>query len=123
VATTGAALEEPATGNVVSITININAKGEVESVEPNSFQISKSRHQQILWRVSDPAAHFNVSFDEDSPFEYTQFSDVEPYSGLVRREVLGDPNKYYSYRVTVTPANYEGKKGSQAFDPGGVVNP
>lgn len=122
-ATTGAALEEPVTGNVVKIRININSSGEVESVEPNSFQISKSRHQQILWQVSDPTARFNVSFDEDSPFEYTQFSDVEPYSGLVRREVLGDPKKYYSYRVTVTPANYEANKGSQAFDPGGVVNP
>jgi hypothetical protein len=122
-ATTGSALEEHGTGNLVTITIIVDAKGEVESVEPNSFQISKSRHQQILWRVSDPTARFNVSFDEESPFEYTQFSDVEPYSGLVRREVLGDPKKYYSYRVTVTPANYQGKKGAQAFDPGGVVNP
>jgi hypothetical protein len=113
-------------GIIVPVTIQINNKGEVVAVKPDSFEISKSRHQQLLWLVSDPDFHFNVDFGDNSPFAYGQFSDAEPYSGLVRREVLGDPAKYYTYKVTVAPNKASNKKGTKpvtkAFDPGGVVN-
>jgi hypothetical protein len=118
---------DPQSGIIVHVTIQIGNKGEVTGVKPDRFEISKSKHQQLLWQVSDPDFHFNVDFGADSPFEYSQFSDAEPYSGLVRREVLGDPAKYYTYKVTVAPDKTVNKKSnkaaSKAFDPGGVVNP
>jgi len=96
------------------VTIQVNSRGEVKSVEPDKFEIYKGQYQQLLWQVSDPNAQFNVEFTGDSPFDYKQFSDAEPYSGLVRREVLGDPGKYYKYTV---------RAGGRTLDPGGVVNP
>jgi hypothetical protein len=99
--------------NVVTVIIKVNARGELEE-DPGNFKLSKSKHQQVLWQASDRKSHFNVDFGENSPFEYSQFSDVEPYSGLVRREVLGDPNKYYKYTVSA---------GGKSKDPGGIVNP
>jgi hypothetical protein len=124
-ATSGPALS-PVGGNVVTVTINLNSKGEVRSVDPDKFEITKAQHQQLFWQVSERNAHFNVEFTGDSPFDYKQFSDAEPYSGLVRREVLADPNKYYTYNVTVTlenkVASHKGSKtGNKGFDPGGYV--
>jgi hypothetical protein len=104
-------------GQAETVTIQINSKGEVE-VDKDSFEISKSKHQQVFWKLGVPNARFNVDFGENSPFEYKQFSDVEPYSGLVRREVLGDSKKNYEYTVTVTAASK-----TIAADPGGHVNP
>ncbi len=112
-------------GTVLTVTIQVNSRGEVKSVEPDKFEIYKGQYQQLLWQVSDPNAQFNVDFTGDSPFDYKQFSDAEPYSGLVRREVLADPNKYYAYTVTVTSAKAGSHKGSKTgnkpFDPGGYV--
>lgn len=124
-ASTGTAVDsEPETGNVVTVLIHTDDNGEVTAVQPDRFEISKGNHQQVLWQVSNPGAHFNVTFDAGSPFEYTQFSDAEPYSGLVRREVLADLSNYYSYKVTVTPRNDAAStKGSKPFDPGGIVTP
>jgi hypothetical protein len=62
----------------------------------------------------DPGFQELIQAKKDSPFYYTQFSNLEPYSGLVRREVLGDPGRYYKYTVRT------GKKKS--IDPGGIVN-
>ncbi len=102
------------TETIVTVTIQVDANLEVLSVAPDQFVISKSKNQQVLWRANDPRALFNVDFKQDSPFQYTQFNNVEPYSGLVRREVLGNPGKYYKYTVTT---------GKKSLDPGGVVNP
>lgn len=117
-ATTGTAVgsegESLESETVVTVTIQVDAKLEVQSVSPDAFEISKSQHQQIFWRASDPKAQFNVEFDEDSPFQYAQFSNLDPYSGLVRREVLGDPGKYYKYTV---------RTGAKSIDPGGIVKP
>lgn len=101
-------------GKVATVTIHVDSKGEVERVDPEPFVISKGMHEHVLWQASDPKAHFTVDFGDDSPFEYTQFSDAEPYSGLVQREVLGDPGKYYKYTV---------RAGGKTLDPGGIINP
>jgi hypothetical protein len=101
-------------GNVIRVTIQVDKDGEVQSVNPKSFVISKGMHQQVLWQASDSKAHFNIDFGDSSPFEYSQFSDAEPYSGLVRRDVLGDPGKNYEYTV---------RTGSKSIDPGGYVKP
>lgn len=111
-ATTGSAVR-PEGENVVTVIIHVDAKGEVQG-DPGKFELSKSKHQQVHWKASDGKSPFNVDFGENSPFEYSQFSDVEPYSGLVRRAVLGDPGKYYKYIVSA---------GGKSIDPGGVVNP
>jgi hypothetical protein len=100
-------------GKVAIVTIHLDSKGEVKRVDPEPFVISKGNFEQVLWEASDPKAHFTVDFGDHSPFDYTQFSDTEPYSGLVRREVLGDPGKYYKYTV---------RAGGVSLDPGGVVN-
>jgi hypothetical protein len=99
-------------GKVTIVTIHLNSQGEVERVNPEPFVISKANYEQVLWEASDPKAHFTVDFGDHSPFDYTQFSDAEPYSGLVRREVLGDPGKYYKYTV---------RAGGKTLDPGGIV--
>ena len=101
-------------GKVVTVTIHVDSKGGVERVDPEPFEIFKSKYEQVLWKASDPKAHFTVDFGDHSPFDYTQFSDAEPYSGLVRRDVLGDPGKYYKYTV---------RAGGKSLDPGGVVDP
>lgn len=116
-ATTGTALgsenESSESETILKVTIEVDANLQVQSVSPDAFEISKSKHQQIVWQASDPKAKFNIEFNEDSPFDYAQFSNLEPYSGLVRREVLGDPGKYYKYRVRTL---------NKSIDPGGIVN-
>jgi hypothetical protein len=111
-------------GAVFPITIQI-AGGKI-AVSPEPFDISKSQHQQVLWKFKepDPSLHFNIEFIDGSPFAYKQFSDLDPYSGLVRRAVLGNPNRYYKYTVTVTAGSAaSGYKTLGKLDPGGVVNP
>jgi len=100
-------------GTVVTVIIPVDKNGQVDR-EPEPFRIFKGLHQQVLWKASDSKAEFNIEFEEESPFEYKQFSNLEPYSGLVRREVLGDKGKYYKYTV---------RTGKKSIDPGGVVNP
>lgn len=98
---------------VVTVIIPVDKNGQLDG-EPQRFTISKCLHQQVLWKASDGKAQFNIEFKEGSPFDYTRFSDLEPYSGLVRRDVLGDPGKYYKYTV---------RTGKKSIDPGGIVTP
>jgi len=95
------------------VTIHVDNKGEAQRVDPDRFVISKGNQEEVLWQASNPDAYFTVDFGEESPFEYTQFSSDEPASGLVRREVLADPGKYYKYTV---------RAGGKSIDPGGVVD-
>jgi hypothetical protein len=95
------------------VTIHVDSKGEVQRVDPDRFVISKSKQEEVIWQASDREAYFTVDFGEQSPFEYTQFSSDNPVSGLVRREVLADPGKYYKYTV---------RAGGKTIDPGGVVD-
>jgi hypothetical protein len=97
------------------VTIHVDQKGEVQRVDPDPFVISKSNQEEVLWQASanNPEAYFTVDFGQESPFEYTQFSSDQPVSGLVRREVLADPGKYYKYTV---------RSGGKSLDPGGVVD-
>lgn len=62
----------------------------------------------------DPGFQELIQAKKDSPFYYTQFSNLEPYSGLVRRKVLGDRRKYSEYTARTL---------KKSIDPGGVVNP
>lgn len=81
---------------------------------PAYFVISKSQNQQVKWEAADGVTPFIIEFKKDSPFYEKQFSNDSPYSGIIRRNVLGDPNKKYEYTVSI---------GSQTKDPGGVINP
>jgi hypothetical protein len=105
------------------IPVQIQTKGGIVKLSLDPFRISKSQHQQILWTIDDEKLHFNIEFTDGSPFEYTQFSDLEPYSGLVRRDVLGSP-RYYKYTVTVTAGSTAAgyKPVGKPLDPGGVVD-
>jgi hypothetical protein len=98
-------------GSVVKVIIQVDRNGEVDR-DPGEFTIYKSLNQQVLWEASDGKSPFNIDFVNGSPFAYTQFSNAEPYSGLVRREVLGDPGRYYKYTV---------RTGAKHIDPGGYV--
>ena len=81
---------------------------------PSYFTISKSLNQQVKWVAADGTTPFTIEFKKDSPFYEKQFSNDFPYSGIIRRNVLGDPNRKYEYSVSI---------GSQTRDPGGVINP
>lgn len=96
------------------VTIHVDNKGELQRVDPDRFVISKRNQEEVLWQASNPDAYFTVDFGQESPFEYTQFSRDEPASGLVRREVLPDPGKYYKYTV---------RAGGKSIDPGGIIDP
>jgi hypothetical protein len=111
-ATTGEAVSLEGEKVVVEVKIYLDGKGEIQVDPAAAFELSKSKHQQVLWLAGAGISHFNVDFGADSPFEYRQFSDVEPYSGLVRREVLADPGKYYKYTVSA---------GGKSKDPGGYI--
>lgn len=95
------------------VTIHIDKSGEAQRVDPDQFVISKGNQEEVLWQASDPKVYFTVDFGQNSPFAYTQFSSDEPASGLVRREVLPDPEKYYKYTV---------RAGGKSIDPGGVID-
>ena len=95
------------------VTIHVDSRGEVQRIDPDPFVIIKSKQEEVIWQASDPRAYFTVDFGQDSPFEYSHFSSDEPCSGLVRREVQGDPGKNYKYTV---------RAGGRTIDPGGIVN-
>jgi hypothetical protein len=107
-------------GGLIRVAIQI-VDGKI-TVNPDPFKVSKSAHEQVLWTIGDSNLHFNIEFTGGSPFAYKQFSDAEPYSGLVRRDVLGNPDRYYKYTVTVTAGAASGYKSIGKLDPGGVVN-
>lgn len=94
------------------VTIFVDSNGNLLSVAPETFEISKGAHEEVLWQTSPPNADFTVDFG-DSPFNYPDFTQDNPYSCEVRREVPGD-GKYYKYTVTA---------GAKSIDPGGHVNP
>lgn len=109
-ATTGPALSP----REQRVTIYVDANGDYVRVDPDPFVITKSAHQEVLWQTSPPGAAFRVDFG-DTPFNYPNFNDNDPYSGEVRRDVNipQGQQKYYKYTVTA---------GSKGEDPGGVVN-
>jgi hypothetical protein len=77
------------------------------------FKISKSRNEQVKW-VGPKDVPFTVEFKGESPFYESQFSNDYPYSGSIRRVLLGNPKKKYHYCVQV------GDK--DPVDPSGVVD-
>jgi hypothetical protein len=90
--------------------ITINPRGVPDQ---ETFRISKGRHQQVKWQTSD-GAYFTVEFEGESPFYESQFSTDFPYSGSVRRNVLGDPKKIYNYTVRIG--------SNPPCDPGGIID-
>jgi hypothetical protein len=82
--------------------------------EPETFVISKRGNGQVQW-VAAEGVRFTVEFEGESPFYESQFSDESPYSGIIRRNVLGDRKKTYTYNVRI--------ENDQRFaDPGGIID-
>jgi hypothetical protein len=98
----------------VPVTIRIEKDGAI-TVSPDPFFVSKGKNQEVAWICSDRKAYFTVDFDKNgSPFYEQQFSSSQPCSGLVRRAVLPDPHKTYSYTVRVR---------GKTLDPDGGILP
>lgn len=96
----------------IPVTITIDPSGAIK-VSPQTFRVSKSNNEEVVWRCTDPSAYFTVDFGKDgSPFYESQFSSHSPCSGLIRRDVLPDPGKNYKYTVRVD---------SLKLDPDGIV--
>ncbi len=97
----------------IPVGITIGPSGAI-TVSPDTFRVSKSKSEEVVWRCTDPKAYFTVDFDKNgSPFYESQFSSDFACSGLVRRDVLPDPGKIYRYTVRV---------GNEKLDPGGGVD-
>ncbi len=97
----------------VPVTITIDPSGKI-TVTPDTFYVSKSKNQEVVWGCSDPNAYFTVEFNKNgSPFYESQFSKDHPCSGLVRRDVLPEHYRIYDYTVRV---------GGKSLDPGGGVD-
>jgi hypothetical protein len=92
-----------------SVLITIQ-NGQIK-VDPEQFKISKSNQEEVLWEASDPNLVFAIDFKE-SPFYEKHFDNQYFASGLVRRNVPGDPKKVYKYTVTA---------GGLTLDPTGVI--
>jgi hypothetical protein len=107
-ATTGPALS----AREQVVTIYLDANGNVARVDPDTFQVSKSRQEEVVWQTNPPNRPFSVTFDE-SPFHDSNFSEVNCCSGLVRREINGGDGKHYKYTVSA---------GSDVIDPDGIVS-
>ena len=94
----------PATANSSPrqvITIHVSDQGDIQKVDPDPFVISKEAQEEVQW-VIDKAKHsFTVEFAREtgSPFYESQFNSQFSASGLVRREILPDPRRYYKYTV------------------------
>ena len=106
----------PSAPHVVRVTIKVDSAGNILSVEPGVFNISKQRNDQVMW-VTDPASpptYFTVEFDKNtgSPFYEAQFNSQFNVSGLVRRDLLADSKKYFKYTV---------RTAADEKDPGGYV--
>ena len=91
--------------------VKIDAKGRTT---PDVFKISKARNEMVKWEAADPDQYFTVEFKDKSPFYESQFSLDAPFSGLVRREVLADPQREYKYTVRI---------GGHEVDPTGIIDP
>jgi hypothetical protein len=96
-----------------TVVIHVDSKGGVESVDPQTFEVYKSNQEEVIWQTdSKQPVYFTVDFGDQSPFYESQFSSDYPVSGLVRRDVLGDPQKEYKYTV---------RAGGETLDPVGIV--
>jgi hypothetical protein len=100
------------------VIVKVGLEGDQIVVDPEYFQISKSKNEEVRWICTREHQHdagepcFNVDFEKDgSPFYESQFSSDAPVSGLARRNVLPGP-RIYSYTVRI---------GSKTLDPGGGV--
>lgn len=106
-------MPEPAKAReTLILRVIINPMAE-QIVNKEPFRISKGNNDQVLWVTDPPGGQFTVEFQPESPFYESQFSDAAPYSGLVRRNVLADPNKEYKYTVRVA---------GRTVDPVGIVD-
>jgi hypothetical protein len=95
------------------VTIYLDANGNLLRVDPDTFQVSKSAQEEVVWQTNPRNRPFSITFDNESPFHDGNFSHVNCYSGLVRREINGGDGKRYKYTVSV---------GAGAIDPDGIVN-
>ena len=84
------------------------------STQPDVFTISKQRNQMVRWEAAEPGTYFTVEFKDQSPFYESQFSADFPYSGIIRRDVLGDRQRQYKYTVRIN---------GNEVDPRGVIEP
>src|SRR5215472_15680305 len=90
----------------VVIAIQIHTDGKFQVI-PETFAVSKSHHQEVIWVVSDPDYDFKVTFGdakhesqsvhERSTFDKAEFSNAHAHSGFVRGDVY--PYSYYTYTV------------------------
>ena len=83
----------------VPVTISV-VKGKITGITPDPFLIHKHGDQDIRW-ICKPPQRFMVDFGNDSPFYQNQFSNNYPCSGLVKRELVPNPNKIYKYTVRI----------------------
>jgi hypothetical protein len=89
------------------VTITVDANGI--NVNPNTFRVSKSRHEEVLWTCN---VDFTVEFVE-TPFNDSQYSKEYPFSGLVRRDVPAGTDRRFKYTVSA---------GRHRLDPDGQVD-
>jgi len=78
-------------------------------VDPDTFHISKSRHEEVWWTCN---VDFTVKFTE-TPFNDIEHNKEYPYSGLVRRDVPAGTGKSFKYTV---------EAGPHRLDPDGQVD-
>jgi len=103
----------------VIVKIGLDSKANIIKADPEYFQISKSKNEEVRWVCDQDHEHpkdgpcFTVDFEKnDSPFYESQFSSDAPVSGLAKRNVL-PVRKIYEYTVRI--------KGKPDLDPGGGV--
>jgi hypothetical protein len=103
----------------VIVKIGLDSKANIIKADPEYFQISKSKNEEVRWVCDQDHEHpkdgpcFTVDFEKnDSPFYESQFSSDAPVSGLAKRNVMPGP-KIYQYTVRI--------KGKPDLDPGGGV--
>jgi len=107
-------------GDIVKVTIIYDKSGKRISIDQDPFWVSKGNCEQVHWSAknkdgSSPGPEFTIDFAQNgSPFHNTHFTQDVPFSGLVRREVLADQNKFYKYTIRI---------GNDTLDPGGGVKP
>ena len=103
----------------VIVKIGLDSKANIIKADPEYFQISKSKNEEVRWVCDQDHEHpkdgpcFTVDFEKnDSPFYESQFSSDAPVSGLAKRNVLPG-SKIYEYTVRMA--------GKDDLDPGGGV--